>query len=214
MDGMDPEAPASRFTMRPAVMVVNAVSGGSAPSNEAMEAGIRRVIGDGVFEEDEDIGAPSIVNGSIGRGAEGFAAVLEWMGTAAGAGVIGGGSWAAFNALVRGAKRLMSQIRNKGDNLVYVSRGFGVLLAADAVLSKHPSAKLSVEVADEPSALAGYKTPELNYVAIEPWLVTFVDFDVGKRYVVIVRPTGDLAGMMEVPLEQLEDMYLPLARLD
>ncbi|MGH2753811.1 MAG: hypothetical protein ACRDLB_05200 [Actinomycetota bacterium] len=178
------------------------------------ESGVREVLGSSVFEEDEDIGHPTFVRGSIGRGAEGFAAVLEWVGTAAGAGLLGGMSWDAFKGLIKGAKRLMRKIREKGDDRVFVSRGLAVLLAAGAVLEEYPKAALSVEAADEPSSLAGYPTPELNYVAIEPWIVTLVDFGEGLRHIVVVRPTGAIAGKLKVPLEEYEEIYLPIPRAD
>lgn len=211
-EGMDPDEHGSRFTWRVAVMVRNAVDPGGPSSDQEMERGVRDALGDAALDEDEDLGSPSLIRGSFGRGGEGFAAVVEWVGTAAGAGVVGGLSWAAFNSLVRGARRLMSRTHDRGEDRIYVSRGLAVLLAADAVLHNHPGAKLAIEVADEPSALAGYQTPELNYVAIEPWLVTIVDFDAGVRYIVIVRPTGIIAGMLEISLDEYEHMYLPIPR--
>lgn len=213
-EGMDPDEPGSRFTWRPALMVRRAVDPGALSSDEQGERGARSVVGDEVFGEDPDLGTPSLIRGSFGRGAEGFAEVLEWVGTAAGAGVVGGASWAATAALARAAKRIMSKISNKGEGLVYVSRGLAVLLAVDDVLRENPGARVVVEAADEPSAFAGYQTPELNYVAIEPWLVTLVDFDAKTRHVVVVRPTGAIAGRLSVPLEEYEEFYLPIPRLD
>lgn len=210
-EGMNPDEPGSRFTWRIAVMVSNAVDGGAPSSDTEIENGIRSVVGGEVLDEDEDLGKPQIVRGGFGRGAEGFAAVLEWLGSAAGAAVVGGMSWAAFNKVVEGVRRLMSRIGEQGGAIV-VSRGLAVALAADAVLAKHPGARLSIEAADEPSAFAGYQTPELNYVAIEPWLVTMVDFDAKLRHVVVVRPNGTIAGMLEVPLEEYEPLYLPVPR--
>lgn len=211
-EGMDPDEPGSRFTWRVAVMVRNAVDPERPSSDQDIKRGVRGALGDAVFDEDEDLGKPSLIRGGFGRGAEGFAAILEWVGTAAGAGVVGGMSWAAFSGLVRGARRLMARIRDKGEDRIYVSRGLAVLLAADAVLRDHPEAKLATEAADEPSALAGYQTPELNYVAIEPWLVTLVDFDAGTRYIVVVRPTGIIAGVLDAPIEEYEHFYTRIPR--
>jgi hypothetical protein len=138
--------------------------------------------------------------------------VLEWAGAAAGAGVIGALSWEATKAMARGTARIIGRFRNRPEAKAYVSRGFATLIALDAVLRRNESAILAVEAADEPSAFGEVPTPELNYVGIEPWVVLLVDFAAKRRWIVVVRPTAQVIGMLEVPLEEYEEMYSRVER--
>jgi hypothetical protein len=52
---------------------------------------------------------------------------------------------------------------------VLVNRGTAVLLAAATVKETFGEGELLFEAAEEPSAIAGQPTPELNYVGLEPW---------------------------------------------
>jgi hypothetical protein len=179
----------------------------AAPATHIAETSIRDIVGDWILEADADLGQPRVVDGGIGRGAEGWAPVLEWAGAAAGAGVIGALSWEATKAMARGAARIIGRIRDGMEDKAYVSRGFAALIALDAVLRRNEGAILAIEAADEPSAYGEVPTPELNYVGIEPWVVLLVDFVAKRRWIVVVRPTAEVSGLLETPLEEYEEMY-------
>lgn len=207
----DLDAPGSRFTWRPAVVFLV----GETPQEQQISAedAIRRTVDDRVLEEDV-LGEPRFVDGGIGRGAEGWAPVLEWVGLSAGAGVIGGLSWLAVKKAAQAASATIRRLRSDKDEevRVQVSRGLAVLLAIDEVLERESTAELVVEAADEPSGLAGNPISEINYVGLEPWIILLVDLKAKKRWIVVVRPNGDAAGVLEMALEDFEDMFLQLER--
>ena len=215
-EGLDPEKPGSRFTWRPGLAVLaGEVSERRRGSGLTAEDVIEDVVGEWILEETE-LGKPKVIEGSIGRGAEGWAPVLEWVGLAAGSGIIGGLAWESVKTIARAASRTVEKLRQKGGGkpTVFVSRGWALLSAIDAILEKDSDAILSLEAVDEPSSFGEYPTPELNYVGIEPWVVLLVDLPAKKRWIVVVRPTGEIAGMIETPLEDYEDAYLRLEPLD
>ena len=89
-----------------------------------------------------------------------------------------------------------------------------MLLAVDEVVDRHGPSALSIEAVEEPSAIAGIPTHELNYVGVEPWIVFLIDFESKIRYIIAVRPNGEVRGCLEVPLEDFEDMYSQVPRTD
>ncbi len=208
----DPNSSGSRFTWRPAVVVLaGEVSEADRSAGRTKESVVSDVLGEWVLKKG-DLGKPAVIDGGIGRGAEGWAPVLEWLGDAAGSGVIGTMSWKAAKSLSKGAARLIGKIREREADRprIYVSRGLAVLLAIDAVLAENDSASVAVEAADEPSGFGGRPTHELNYVGLEPWIVLLVDLKAERRWVVAVRPSGQIAATMSFPLEEYEGMFLPI----
>jgi len=89
--------------MRPAI----AVFGGDG-SDPAIRQALSDALDPEVLEPDAVLGQPQISRGGIGRGAEGFAAVIEWIAFALAAGVIGGAAWETTKA---GGKRLTTLVR-------------------------------------------------------------------------------------------------------
>ncbi len=67
---------------------------------------------------------------------------------------------------------------------------------------------IDIEAVVEPSALAGATLTELNYVGVEPWLVTAVDHRNARRFYVVVAPDGRVLNSMTVPLQSGEELYL------
>lgn len=211
-EGWDIESEGSRFTSQPAVVLLL----GEVPERELGKASAKSIVeerlkaGD-VLDADEHLGVPKVVDGGIGRGAEGWAPVLQWIVDVAGTGIVGAIAYDTLKLAASGTKRVFKRLK-KSDSRFYVSRGFAALLAVDAVVAKHPGAILSIEAAEEPSAIAGYPTSELNYVGLEPWIVFLIDFEARKRFIVVVRPTGDVVGISEFGLEDYEDMYSRVPR--
>lgn len=207
----DLDAPGSRFTWRPAVVVLAGEV--SEDGRGSAEDTIRRSAGDWVLKEDV-LGKPRFVDGGIGRGAEGWAPVLEWVGLSAAAGVIGSLSWQVVKKIAEAASATVRRLRSgKGEEVsVQVSRGLAVLLAIDEVLERESTAELVVEAADEPSGFADTPVSEINYVGLEPWIVFLVDLKAKKRWIVAVKPNGDVAGALEVALGDFEDMFLRIER--
>jgi hypothetical protein len=117
-EGFDSEAPGSRFTLRPAI----AVPGGDG-EDDTIRRALSEALGDDVLEPDPALGEPGILRGGIGRGAEGFAGVIEWIGAAIGTGLIGGAAWEAAKAAGKRLTGLIGRAFKKTPNYIIVSRG-------------------------------------------------------------------------------------------
>ena len=203
----DIEAPGSRFGLRPAL-------GLPTPENEWLPEGasieewqelVARDYGSWLFDEDPQLGRPTLVHGALGRGASGSMPVVEWLLEPAAKGVV---SLVAAAA----AKRVWDRIRSRGDEsrprTVLVNRGTAVLLAADAVREEFgQEGDLLLEAAEEPSAIAGQPTQELNYVGLEPWIVLLRSQDGLTRFVVIVEAHGEILGCLMAPMNEWERHY-------
>jgi hypothetical protein len=206
--GVDPEEPGSRFTLRPALAIsgLHDGDGADAPSND--EA-VREVLGpEALAEPLEGLGRGTTLTGSVGRGGEGWAVVVEWVAKPAVGAVVGGLAWASAKAASRAFGSLMRRTRPEGAS-VLVSRGAAALIAIDYLLSVEDPEELFIQAVDEPSSLAGFESPESNYVGIEPWVVLLIDPILETRYVVVVRPNGEVRGHMRTPMEDVERDYLP-----
>src|SRR5688500_12011368 len=70
---------AGRFTTRPAIAIGTAEHEGGEHGKTA-DAVVREWVGEWVFEESPELGTPEAVDGSVGRGASGWFAVVEWLG--------------------------------------------------------------------------------------------------------------------------------------
>jgi hypothetical protein len=207
----DPESKGSRFTTRPAlVVIVGEVPEGELPSEPPGAAAARVIedrLGDWILGDQGDLGTPRVVDGSIGRGADAWAPVLEWVFQPAIAGVVGAAAWEATKAASRGARRIIDRLKREGGHRIYVSRGMAALLAVQDVLDSYPDARLAIEAVEEPSSIAGHSSMELNYVGIEPWIVLLVDPHEEKRYVVAVASNGKVKASMELEYEEFESFY-------
>ena len=83
-----------------------------------------------------------------------------------------------------------------------------MLLAADAVREEFgQEGDLLLEAAEEPSAIAGQPTQELNYVGLEPWIVLLRSQDGLTRFVVIVEAHGEILGCLMAPMNEWERHY-------
>src|SRR4051812_6022856 len=89
----DREAPATRFTSRVAICLSpgeaymrRAEYGDTGVASEALT----EMLGAGVLEEQPGLGRGRALDGGIGRGASGWAAVVEWAMVMGAGGVIGG----------------------------------------------------------------------------------------------------------------------------
>lgn len=67
--------------------------------------------------------------------------------------------------------------------------------------------ELVLEAAEEPSAIAGWPTPEPNYVGLEPWVVLLRSRDARTRFVVVVESHGEILGCMKTPMNEFESLY-------
>jgi hypothetical protein len=67
-----------------------------------------------------------------------------------------------------------------------------------------------LEAVEEPSAITGRRSPEANYVGIEPWIVLLVDVGAQARYVVAVASDGQILASMRLPFQKLEGYYYPV----
>jgi len=213
-EGWDPERPGSRFTRRPALAVASRRGGKSVydPGSDTGDA--QRVIAETIDEEflrgDEGLGEARVVDGGRGRGAEGWVPVIEWVANAVGAELVGA---AASYAMLRAGKRLRELLRRLGDANVdlLVSRGAAEVLAVEHVVRAGMEAEgaLDVEAVTEPSFMAGDTPPEMNYVGADPWLVSLLNADHTRRYVVGVQPDGSVVGVLMLPINELQAAYLP-----
>lgn len=210
-DGFDWDLtePGSRFSPRPAFAI-------GAPEEEWPTGGdaqrgaedlIRRRIGNWAFAEQEELGIAQAVEGSVGRGAAGWAAVLEFVGLHAAGGVI---SVAAGMAFKHFFQRVRGALGGTERPHVNVSRGAAAYLAVGEVAERFGQGDpVEIEAVEEPSSIAGQDVSELSYVGLEPWVVLLRDRARLVRYVVVVAATGDILGSMKTPMDEWEHMYLP-----
>jgi hypothetical protein len=213
-EGWDPEAPGSRFTRRPALAIASRRGGKSVydPGSDTGDA--QRVVTETIDEEflrgDEALGEARIVDGGRGRGAEGWVPVIEWVGNATAQGLVGA---AASYAMLRTGRRLRELRRRLGDADIdlLVSRGAAEVLAVEHVVraGMENEGALDVESVAEASFIGGGTPPEMNYVGADPWLVALLNADRTRRYVVGVQPDGSVAGVLVLPLNELQAAYLP-----
>jgi hypothetical protein len=201
--GVDPEAAGSRFTLRPGLAVYGLHDWESAPS---AEEAVKEALGEDVLKPLPGLGSGTTFRGSVGRGGEGWAVVIEWVAQPAAAGVIGALAWEATKAGAHAFVSLFEAKRPEGAR-VLVSRGAAVLIAIDYLLTAESPGELMLDAVDEPTAMAGRESPEANYVDIEPWVVLLVDPLNQMRYVVIVSPSGAIRGHMKTPMEPSELDY-------
>jgi hypothetical protein len=203
---MDPDSPGSRFTLRPAI----AVPGGDG-TDEIIRAALTESLDAEILERDPALGEPDVARGGIGRGAEGFAGVIEWIGAAVAAGLIGGAAWDGAKAAGKRLAALAKRAFERRPDYIIMSRGAAALIAIDHLAGLDPAIDgLVLEAVEEPSSIAGRDSPELNYVGIEPWLVFLVDPRTQTRYVVAVSSDGQILGDMKFPFQKLEEYYFPV----
>jgi hypothetical protein len=213
-EGWDPERPGSRFTRRPALAIASRRGGESVYDFDSDTGDAMRVIAETVDEEflrgDEALGEASVLDGARGRGAEGWVPVVEWTANAVGQGLVG---IAASHAMVRAGRRLRelrSRLRDADVDLL-VSRGAAEVLAVEHVVraGMETEGALDVESVVEASFMAGGISPETNYVGADPWLVSLLNADRTRRYVVGVQPDGSVAGVLMLTINELQTAYLP-----
>lgn len=217
--GWDPEEPGSRFTSRPALLLVVSESDRLALPADARTV-VRQQVGTWILDEQPEIGAPEILDGSTGRGAEGWGPVLEWFFNHAAGGVIGGVAMAVSQAVARATWQrtraaatilavLLRRTRHEAGARVLVSRGLAALVAVNTVAGRlGDNDLLVIEAVEEPSALREERSPELGYVGIEPWIVLLRSS--AARYVVIVGFDGEVLGTVTAPVSDAEHYYYPL----
>jgi hypothetical protein len=202
----DPNNPAGRWNRRPAIAIV--VLEHEADVFPSPEAAIEARVGSWIMEEDSVLGKPHAVNGSVGRGAEGWVPVIEWLGSAGGAGIVGGAAWAAVANIVRRLRAQWEQGEERPFRF-YISRGTAAAIAADEISEKFgEEGPLEIEAVEEPSGIAGQDPIEISYVGLEPWVVLLRSIERKRRYYVIVAPDGEILGRIETPLLEWEEMFL------
>ena len=212
-EGWDPEAPGSRFTRRPALAIASRPGGKSVydPGSDTGDAQrvVAETIGDEFLRGDEALGEARILDGGRGRGAEGWVPVIEWM-NALGEGLVGA---SASYVMLRGGRRLAELLSRLGEANVdlLVSRGAAEVLAVEHVVraKMEKEGALDVESVVEASLMGGGTPPEMNYVGADPWLVSLLNADRTRRYVVGVQPDGSVVGVLVLPLNELQAAYLP-----
>lgn len=206
--GLDLEASGSRFNLNAGLVFIvgehpEAERAGR-PSEDIAAEVIRDRVGEWIFERDPGLGQGQPVSSGVGRGAEGWAPVIEWWVQP----VVGALAWESVRLAAKGAKRLMEKLRRRPDPRVEVSRGMAGLLAIEDVLERYPGlGQLEMEAIEEPSAIAGIPVQEVSYVGLEPWLVFLVDEAKSKRFVVAVNPDGQIVGRMDLDMNEFEKIY-------
>lgn len=141
------------------------------------------------------LGKRHAINGSYGRGAEGWLPVVEWLTDAAIGKVVTDTAWAGIKAAAREVRDLLRRLRDKEIRFL-VSRGAAAMIARDYLIESGEPGVLNVEGVAEPRALAGLDPTELSYLGVEPWLVSVVNEQRTSRYVVAVSPSGEVMDSM------------------
>lgn len=207
---LDPESLGSRFTLHPVVVVYGRFDHAEDDRrpDETRRVALFDALGPDILAPKPGLGAGEVIRASIGRGGEGAAVAVQWMLLAAIGGVIGG---AAYEGARRAGEALKGVLRGSEEHpKVAISRGAAALFALDAVTGLAPATNsLLIEAVEEPTSIAGYHSPEINYVDIEPWLVFLVDFDKEVRHIVTLSAQGEILGHMSIPLQPSEADYHP-----
>lgn len=196
-----------RFNMRPAVALGTGEGGDDHPSAEDV---LRDAVGEWLFEEDPQLGQVEARDGSMGRGAESWVAVVQWLGEAIADGVV---NLAVAAALAETLQRLRDwrsdrHTRDEPASLE-VSSGAAALVAAVHVSSEFGEVgSLRVEAVEEPSGIAGWEVTELSYVGVEPWIVLLRNDEAEVRYLVVVMPDGRISGSLRIPFLPFESLFL------
>jgi hypothetical protein len=206
-DFMDPDAAGSRFTLRPAFAVLTRPNGASRFNTGDDTGDAQAVVNDALGASAElaapVLGRPKVIDGSHGRGASGWAPIVEWAVDL----VVAGIAWDVLKQSTRQLRTLVSRLRGSGVRIA-ISRGSAALLAIEHVLSAtDESGVLDIEAIDEPSAYAGRSVTELSYTEIEPWLVSLVNETLTMRYVVAIGPDGEVLDHMALPISDAERLY-------
>ena len=205
------EDSSGRFNTRPAVAIPfsEAVwNRGDSPSAEEMlhQGGL-----DWLLEEEGELGPAEPVDGSAGRGAAGWVAVVQWMGDAIAQGTVD-------LALAYGFARIVQRLRNReveqpeGRGFEVSRGGAAVLAGAHVAEAFGEQGPLEIEAAEEPSTIAGYEITELSYVGVEPWIVLLRNREARVRYVVVVMPDGTVEGALQVPFLEFEEGFMQPSR--
>lgn len=207
----DLDDPGSRFSRHPSIALGIPESEWDLDSDEGFERGaaeaFKRYFGDWILEEQEDLGQPEAVPGSVGRGASGLAAVLEFVALHAAGGVI---SVAAGLAFKRFWSRARDAFTGEGRAPAFVSRGGAAYLSAAEVAERFGAEEpLEVEGVEEPSSFSGRPISELSHVGLEPWIVLLRNRERLRRYVVVVKSNGEILGALETPMGEWEHIFLP-----
>jgi hypothetical protein len=208
-EGFDPDTPAGRFNRHPAIAIG---FGGEYADGEGVVArdALREAVGGWVLDEQPELGRGRPFDGSAGRGAEGWVAVVQWAAEAVADNIV---DIAIGYALARTIGRLRDRKQERereGKFLnIEVSRGTAAALAA-ADVAEHfgEPGPLEVEAVEEPSGIAGYEVSELSYTGLEPWIVLLRNMQAEVRYIVVVLPDGTVAGRLKVPFLEFEAGYL------
>jgi hypothetical protein len=155
-------------------------------------------------EETSALGEARAVDGSLGRGAEGWIAVLEFALEFTGEGLITNAMWDGVKLGARQLRDLLEKLRHRNVDVI-VSRGAAQLIAVQHVLDQGEETEiLDVESVSDPKAMAGQTPTELSYVGVEPWLVSLINETRTHRYIVAVSPSGDAMASMRFPLGEWE----------
>jgi hypothetical protein len=204
LEGVDVGRSGSRFSDQVALAIQSRSVGinTDGEGGDAEEIVCRAL--DGVPNEDiSALGKQKAVDGSSGRGAEGWIAVLEFALSTGATGIIGGAAWEGLKAAGRQLRGLLDRLR-KQDMQVMVSKGAAALVAIQHVLDQGEDGILDVESVSDPLAMAGRELTELSYVGVEPWLVSLVNEKRTHRFIVAVAPNGEVLGSMRFPLSEYE----------
>jgi hypothetical protein len=205
---LDVEGSFGRFNPKLAVAIPMRVPGPE-PYGTA-ERAVLEGVGEWILEGDTALGKARTVDGSTGRGAEGWAPVVEWTANAIGQGIIGLAlAGAAAEVLRRLRRREPPTDRNFQPVNLYISRGMAAAVAADTVGSSFDErGPLVIEAVEEPSSIAGVAVFDLGYVGAEPWVVLLRNEESERRYYVIVAPDGEIMGAIQTSLLEFERMFL------
>jgi hypothetical protein len=214
LEGVDLSQPGSRFTDRVALAIVTreGVDYRTADGGDAQEI-VARTLRGVPDEEMSALGKRTPVDGSIGRGAAGWIAVLEFARDMVIGGVVAGAAWDGVKLAARQLKDLLARLR-QDDVRVMVSRGAAAAIAIQHIIDQGETAILDVEVVTDPLAMAGREPTELSYVGLEPWIVSVVDEKRTYRHIVSVSPTGEVLSAMRFPMGEFEQMFGLLPQRD
>jgi len=210
---MDPESPGSRYTTRPAMAILSRSGRGDRYDPARGDTGDASDVVQDAFGTaapgSDALGDPTIIDGTVGRGASPWTPVIEWALEVGIPALWPAAAWDTIKFAARRARQLVSDLRNREAGFL-VSRGYAALLAIEHLLAEGAEeGVIDVEAVEEPSSVGGRPLTEINYVGADPWIVLLLNERRTRRYVIAVSSEGSILGAMGLPISDAERLYLP-----
>jgi hypothetical protein len=199
------EDSSGRFNIRPALAIGFSEEIWNRSDAPSAEDALRQGGFEWLLEDDSQVGRAEALDGSAGRGASGWIAVVQWFGDAISHGVVDVTIAYGFARIVQRLREGKAEAEGRHGGFEVSRGGAAVLAGAHVAEAFDEPGPLEIEAVEEPSSIAGYEITELSYVGVEPWIALLRNRETRVRYVVVVMPDGTIEGALRVPFLPFEE---------